>query len=130
MRYWWVNQNQTYRHEVMGGYTQPPTPVLHVSEPGSDADRSAEFRDLRERLAADLRNEIAGMSLDNFLVRPKRRRVEKYESCGQAIRPDRSRILSAGRASPDQRARARRRLWRGWPCYQQSSTRHESALDR
>src|SRR5687767_14668573 len=20
MRYWWVNQNQTYRHEVRGGY--------------------------------------------------------------------------------------------------------------
>jgi type I restriction enzyme, R subunit len=39
--------------------------VLHVSEPGSDADRSAEFRDLRERLAADLRKKIAGMSLDN-----------------------------------------------------------------
>jgi type I restriction enzyme, R subunit len=63
--------------------------VLHVSEPGSDADRSAEFRDLRERLAADLRKKIAGMSLDNFLVRPKRRFVEKYESRGQAIRPDR-----------------------------------------
>jgi type I restriction enzyme, R subunit len=61
-----------------GAYAQEPTPVLHVSEPGSDADRFAEFRDLRERLAADLRNEIAGMSLDNFLVRPKRRIVEKY----------------------------------------------------
>src|SRR3954451_15952083 len=24
MRYWWVNQNQTYRHEVMGGYLWSP----------------------------------------------------------------------------------------------------------
>ena len=24
MRYWWVNQNQTYRHEVPGGYLWPP----------------------------------------------------------------------------------------------------------
>jgi type I restriction enzyme, R subunit len=62
--------------------------VLHVSEPGSDADRSAEFRDLRERLAADLRNEIAGMSLDNFLVRPKRRFVEKYAAVAAWSRLD------------------------------------------
>jgi type I restriction enzyme R subunit len=66
----------------------PPTPVLQVSEPGSDADRSAEFRDLRERLAADLRNEIAGMSLDNFLVRPKRRSVEKYAAVAAWSRLD------------------------------------------
>lgn len=25
MRYWWVNQNQTYRHEVPGGYLWSPT---------------------------------------------------------------------------------------------------------
>ena len=24
MRYWWVNQNQTYRHEVGGGYLWSP----------------------------------------------------------------------------------------------------------
>lgn len=24
MRYWWVNQNQTYRHEVPGGYMWSP----------------------------------------------------------------------------------------------------------
>lgn len=24
MRYWWVNQNQTYRHEIMGGYLWSP----------------------------------------------------------------------------------------------------------
>jgi hypothetical protein len=24
MRYWWVNQNQTYRNEVPGGYMWPP----------------------------------------------------------------------------------------------------------
>ena len=25
MRYWWVNQKQTYRHEVPGGYLWSPT---------------------------------------------------------------------------------------------------------
>jgi hypothetical protein len=24
MRYWWVNQNQTYRHEIEGGYLWSP----------------------------------------------------------------------------------------------------------
>ena len=24
MRYWWVNRNQTYRHEVEGGYLWSP----------------------------------------------------------------------------------------------------------
>jgi hypothetical protein len=24
MRYWWVNQNQTYKHEVGGGYLWSP----------------------------------------------------------------------------------------------------------
>ncbi|OIQ93603.1 type I restriction enzyme EcoKI subunit R [mine drainage metagenome] len=33
---------------------------------------------LREALVTRLREEIAGMSLDNFLVRPKRRLIEKY----------------------------------------------------
>jgi hypothetical protein len=23
MRFWWVNQNQTYRHEVAGSYPEP-----------------------------------------------------------------------------------------------------------
>jgi hypothetical protein len=24
MRYWWVNQNQTFRHELAGGYLRSP----------------------------------------------------------------------------------------------------------
>lgn len=45
------------------------------------AEKAAEFRrpdDLRSALANHLRQEIAGMTLDNFIVRPKRRLVEKY----------------------------------------------------
>jgi type I restriction enzyme R subunit len=45
-------------------YSQSPTPMLHVAESGSAADRAAALNEIRERLAADLRNEIAGMSLD------------------------------------------------------------------
>jgi type I restriction enzyme R subunit len=62
------------------GYVQEPTPHGHMGEPGSEADRAAEVKKLRDDLAGQLRAEIAGMSLDNFLVRPHRRYVEKYGS--------------------------------------------------
>jgi type I restriction enzyme R subunit len=62
------------------GYVQDPTPHGHMDEGGSEADRAAEIRKLRDGLAAELRTEISGMSFDNFLVRPHRRYVEKYSS--------------------------------------------------
>jgi type I restriction enzyme R subunit len=62
------------------GYVQEPTPHGHMGEAGSGPDRVAEIKKLRDGLAAELRTEISGMSLDNFLVRPQRRYVEKYSS--------------------------------------------------
>jgi type I restriction enzyme R subunit len=59
---------------------QEPTPHGHIGEPSLQASRVAETKKLRDDLAAELRNEISGMSLDNFLVRPHRRYVEKYAS--------------------------------------------------
>lgn len=47
-----------------------------------DRDLGAEseaIAELRSGLAARLFEEVAGMSLDNFIVRPKRRLVEKYQ---------------------------------------------------
>jgi len=61
-------------------YGQPRTPVGHMGEPSSEVDRIAQIKKLRDDLAAGLRTEISGMSLDNFLVRPHRRYVEKYSS--------------------------------------------------
>jgi type I restriction enzyme R subunit len=49
-------------------------PLLVAEGDGPDA----EARALRDDLASGLRDIVAGMSLDNFLVRPKRRLVEKY----------------------------------------------------
>jgi type I restriction enzyme R subunit len=46
------------------------------SRPGHAEDT----KKLRDGLAGELRHEISGMSLDNFLVRPQRRYVEKYKS--------------------------------------------------
>ena len=64
--------------EATDEYAQTPSPVLHASEPGSEIDVEAQHRELRAALADRLREEIAGMSPDNFIVRPKRRYVEKY----------------------------------------------------
>jgi type I restriction enzyme R subunit len=43
-------------------------------------DHTADAETVRDHLVAELQNEISGMSLDNFLVRPHRRYVEKYKS--------------------------------------------------
>ena len=59
-------------------YHQPPTPVLHAAEAGSVVDQAVQLGDLRQQLAEGLRAEVSGMSLDNFLVRPHRRAVEKF----------------------------------------------------
>jgi type I restriction enzyme, R subunit len=64
--------------EETGEYTQQPGPVLHASEPGSDIDVEAQHRELRAALTERPREEISGMSFVNFVVRPKRRYVEKY----------------------------------------------------
>jgi type I restriction enzyme, R subunit len=61
-------------------YTQPQSPVLYAGEPGSLQDHEAQLRALRESVVRQLLNEVEGMSLDNFIVRPRRRFVEKYTS--------------------------------------------------
>jgi type I restriction enzyme, R subunit len=54
------------------------TPVLHAGEKGSAVDQAVALKELRNDIAGNLRTEIQGMSLDNFVVRPKRRYVEKF----------------------------------------------------
>ena len=61
-----------------GRYRQGPTPVSHAGEAGSAADIKAQHRELRADVADRLRDEIQAMSMDNFIVRPKRRYVEKF----------------------------------------------------
>jgi type I restriction enzyme R subunit len=70
------------------GYVQAPTPVLRVGEAGSAADRAVALIELRQTLATDLRTEIEGMSLDNFLVRPHRRYIEKFAAAPAWARLD------------------------------------------
>jgi type I restriction enzyme, R subunit len=61
-----------------GEYAQAPTPLLYAGEQDSERDADAQLRTLRESLVRQLRDEVNGMSFDNFIVRPKRRIVEKY----------------------------------------------------
>jgi type I restriction enzyme R subunit len=65
--------------EVDGKPSGTPTTEVHVQAPAPHGEIE-EAKKLRDGLAAELRNEISGMSFDNFLVRPHRRYVEKYSS--------------------------------------------------
>jgi putative restriction endonuclease len=47
MRYWWVNQNQTYRHEVGGGYLWSP-------KRKSNGERNAFYEFMRELAPGDV----------------------------------------------------------------------------
>jgi hypothetical protein len=47
MRYWWVNQNQTYRHEVHGGYLWSP-------KRNANGARNPFYESMREVAPADL----------------------------------------------------------------------------
>ena len=60
------------------GYVQAPAVVLHAGEAGSAVDCAAAVAQVRREMVVGLRTEIEGMSLDNFLVRPHRRYVEKF----------------------------------------------------
>jgi hypothetical protein len=47
MRYWWVNQNQTYRHEVQGGYLWSP-------KRSANGARNPFYESMREVAPSDL----------------------------------------------------------------------------
>lgn len=63
-----------------GATAPPPSKVLTTAEPPRPAYDTGAQSDpkLRAEVAALLRAEVAAMNLDNFIVRPKRRLVEKY----------------------------------------------------
>lgn len=50
---------------------------IDACEPGDD-DKGRAVTGLRQTLSAGLRDEVRGMTLDNFLVRPHRRQVERF----------------------------------------------------
>jgi type I restriction enzyme R subunit len=61
-----------------GEYPVATPHVLRVAEAGAEIGGLAKGHALRAAVADRLRAEVEGMNLDNFLVRPKRRLVEKY----------------------------------------------------
>ncbi|MET3646292.1 DEAD/DEAH box helicase family protein [Phyllobacterium ifriqiyense] len=61
-----------------GEYGQGEPIILHLGEPGSRPDIEAKQNELRESIAQALLEEVRAMNIDNFIVRQKRRLVEKY----------------------------------------------------
>ena len=47
MRYWWANQNQTYGHEIVGGYLWSP-------KRKSNGERNAFYEFMREVSPGDI----------------------------------------------------------------------------
>jgi type I restriction enzyme R subunit len=64
--------------QPMEHYAQTPPVILHAGEAGSLVDQAAALTGLRQQMVSGLRTEVQGMTLDNFLVRPHRRYVEKF----------------------------------------------------
>ena len=75
-------------NESTGDNVQPPPHAQRAGQHGSDAELTAAIADLRDKLSKALRAEVEGMNLDNFLVRPHRRFVEKYAAAAAWTRLD------------------------------------------
>lgn len=58
MRYWWVNQNQTYRHEIDGGYLWSP-------KKNKNEARNQFYENMREVSPGDLIFSFKGKRLGN-----------------------------------------------------------------
>ena len=67
------------RPEPGGAFAQAPTPALAFGEPGSEPDRAEALAALRAAIAADLRSEIAGFSVDEGAA-SARAVLERYAS--------------------------------------------------
>src|SRR5262249_48391029 len=64
----------------------PTGHVEDVQEPAASYDIAMTEEHLRRELAELLRQQVAAMNLDNFIVRPRRRLVEKYAKSGDTVR--------------------------------------------
>src|SRR5215470_14266619 len=62
MRYWWVNQNQTYRHEIQGGYLWSP-------KRNANGARNPFYESMREVAPGDLIFSFMDAQVIKFPVR-------------------------------------------------------------
>ncbi len=72
--------------------------VVALADATGEGDGTVSERGLREDLVTTLREQVAGMNVDNFLVRPHRRLVERYRepSAWRALELDGALELGAG----------------------------------
>lgn len=79
MRYWWVNQNQTYRHEISGGYLWSPkrnankarNPFYESMREVAPGDIIFSFRDTRIAALGIARSfgRVSGWRISSLLAR-------------------------------------------------------------
>src|SRR3546814_19216091 len=77
MRYWWVNQNQTYRHEVPGGYLWSP-------KRNRNGGRNPFYDFMREVAPGDVVFSFSDTYIKAIGIRSEERRVGK--ECGSTWR--------------------------------------------
>lgn len=54
--------------------------IGEIDERPVDGEGAGQLRELRQSVATRLHEEVSAMSIDNFIVRPKRRFIEKFQS--------------------------------------------------
>jgi hypothetical protein len=93
MRYWWVNQNQTYRHEVPGGYLWSPK----LKRGGS---RNPFYEFMREVAPGDVIFSFSDTQI----------RVDEFDQARRSHRGDPAISTNALRPSPTKRSQAAGRV--------------------
>ena len=88
MRYWWVNQNQTYRHEVQGGYLWSP-------KRNANGARNPFYESMREVAPGDLI--FSFMDTKSSLLGLLNHIAGKAQSRRSSETPARTGKISAGR---------------------------------
>jgi hypothetical protein len=105
MRYWWFNQNQTYRHEVQGGYLWSP-------KRNANGARNPFYESMREVAPGDL---IFSFAETRILV------VGVAQSyCWKSPKPEELVFAEGGNSPKELRVRYRNRMslpamsWTNW----------------
>jgi hypothetical protein len=105
MRYWWVNQNQTYRHEIAGGYLWSP-------KRKANEHRNPFYESMREVAPGDIifsffdtRIAAIGVTRSYCYESPKPRNSVRPEDLGCHRLEDRSKFPPAYPSHPSRGSR-------------------------
>ena len=63
MRYWWVNQNQTFRQEIAGGYLWSPKRNAKPTTEGFSAERCLAVSTTHQKLGSGRSSMLCGLEV-------------------------------------------------------------------